>query len=102
MYMQMTSRNINNIAACFFLLSCATAAGLDYTAVSEATSLRNGSVTGELACVTVPLIDDMRFEKLESFTVHVRSEENVIIHGSRYTLVPIYDDDGKTGKDVTA
>ena len=42
----------------------------------------------------MPLIDDDYFEKREHFYVHVESEKNVVIHGSPYIPVHIYDDDG--------
>ena len=51
------------------------------------------SDNGDMVCLNITITDDMIFEKAETFSLEVVSEQNVIIEDNN-TMIIITDDDG--------
>ena len=52
-----------------------------------------GSTSGDVRCVNISITDDFAYEKNESFSVHISSEEEVSVP-DQYVDVVITDDEG--------
>ena len=72
-------------------------AGLDYRPIKKSTlTFPEGSRNGETSCVDISIVDDLAFEKLEVFLLHIGAiEKNIIIHKPYYVPIFIYDDEGE-------
>ena len=68
--------------------------GSDYTSIIEDAPFPAGSTSGDMQCVNISIIDDFAYEKNESFSVHISSEEEVYVPDP-YVGVVIADDEGE-------
>lgn len=69
---------------------------MDYEEVDKTLSFPIGSTDGTEVCCNVTIFDDLAFEKVEFFFIHVVSERNVINADFPYLFMHIQDNDSKS------
>lgn len=79
------------VKTCFF----SYAAGSDFDAVAATVMFPVNSENGQRSCFEVTILNDMAFEKNQSFILNITAvEDNVQVH-LRYITVNIVDNDSK-------
>lgn len=71
--------------------------GLDYTGFSDLMVIfPSGSANGDSQCIDINITDDSAFERNnETFSIHVVATEDRVVVPNSYTVVFIFDDEGK-------
>ena len=84
------------VSSCRKTLQSFPLGGVDYESFDGTIVFDGGSVSGEVRCISIEILDDRIIERTEDFTAHLEVElgaDNVVVH-IPYVIIYIDDNDG--------